>query len=78
MTSGMAAISATLMSLCNTGDHIVASNTIYGAQHCGLRATRFNQVIKDDGQTNDPLLWGICEVVAVAFVGCVICGREEA
>ena len=29
-SSGMAAISATLMALCGTGDHIVASNTIYG------------------------------------------------
>ncbi len=28
--SGMGAISATLMALCGTGDHIVASNTIYG------------------------------------------------
>lgn len=28
--SGMAAISATLLALCGTGDHIVAANTLYG------------------------------------------------
>jgi len=33
--SGMSAISCTLLQLCNSGDHIVASNTIYGARtHC--------------------------------------------
>ncbi|GIL64897.1 hypothetical protein Vafri_18736 [Volvox africanus] len=36
-SSGMAAISATLMALCNTGDHIVASNTIYGGSHALLK-----------------------------------------
>jgi len=31
--SGMAAISCTLIQLCNTGDHIVASNTVYGGTY---------------------------------------------
>ncbi|MGD8846743.1 MAG: PLP-dependent transferase, partial [Desulfobacteraceae bacterium] len=31
--SGMAAISCTLLQLCHTGDHLVASNTIYGGTH---------------------------------------------
>lgn len=31
--SGMAAISATLMQLCNAGDHIVSSNTVYGGTY---------------------------------------------
>ncbi|KXZ56136.1 hypothetical protein GPECTOR_1g115 [Gonium pectorale] len=33
----MAAISSTLLALCNTGDHIVASNTIYGGSHALLK-----------------------------------------
>ena len=28
--AGMAAITATIMQLCNSGDHIVASSTVYG------------------------------------------------
>ncbi|GIL72314.1 hypothetical protein Vretimale_3976 [Volvox reticuliferus] len=36
-SSGMAAISSTLMALCNSGDHIVASNTIYGGSHALLK-----------------------------------------
>jgi methionine-gamma-lyase len=31
--SGMAAISATLIQLCNTGDHIVSANTVYGGTY---------------------------------------------
>jgi len=31
--SGMAAISATLMQLCDSGDHIVSSNTVYGGTY---------------------------------------------
>jgi methionine-gamma-lyase len=31
--SGMSAISATLMQLCNAGDHIVSSNTVYGGTY---------------------------------------------
>ncbi len=31
--SGMAAISATLLNICNSGDHIVAANTIYGGSY---------------------------------------------
>lgn len=31
--SGMAAISATLMQLCNAGDHIVSSNAVYGGTY---------------------------------------------
>jgi methionine-gamma-lyase len=34
--SGMAAISGTLMQLCNTGDHIVSSGTIYGGTYALL------------------------------------------
>jgi methionine-gamma-lyase len=34
--SGMAAISGTLMQLCNTGDHIVSSNTVYGGTYALL------------------------------------------
>ena len=34
--SGMAAISSTLLQLCQKGDHIVASNTIYGGTHALL------------------------------------------
>jgi len=34
--SGMAAISATLMQLCDTGDHIVSSNTVYGGTYALL------------------------------------------
>ncbi|MBW1712198.1 MAG: aminotransferase class I/II-fold pyridoxal phosphate-dependent enzyme, partial [Deltaproteobacteria bacterium] len=34
--SGMAAISCTLLQLCRTGDHIVASNTIYGGSYALL------------------------------------------
>jgi methionine-gamma-lyase len=35
--SGMSAISCTLLQLCNNGDHIVASNTIYGGTHALLK-----------------------------------------
>jgi methionine-gamma-lyase len=35
--SGMAAISATLIQLCNTGDHIVSSNTVYGGTYALLQ-----------------------------------------
>ena len=48
-SSGMAAISATLLQLCSSGDHIVASNTVYGGTFallksffpakCGIRTT---------------------------------------
>ncbi|MCP4047706.1 MAG: aminotransferase class I/II-fold pyridoxal phosphate-dependent enzyme, partial [Gammaproteobacteria bacterium] len=31
--SGMSAISATMMQLCNAGDHIVSSNTVYGGTY---------------------------------------------
>ena len=31
--SGMAAISGTLLQLCNAGDHIVSSNTVYGGTY---------------------------------------------
>jgi len=34
--SGMSAISATLMQLCNTGDHIVSSNAVYGGTYALL------------------------------------------
>ncbi|HTM21364.1 MAG TPA: aminotransferase class V-fold PLP-dependent enzyme [Kofleriaceae bacterium] len=34
--SGMAAIAATLLQLCDTGDHVVASNAIYGGTHALL------------------------------------------
>ena len=34
--SGMAAISCTLLQLCKLGDHIVASNTVYGGTHALL------------------------------------------
>ena len=34
--SGMAAISAAILQLCNSGDHIVASNTIYGGTYALL------------------------------------------
>ena len=34
--SGMAAISATLIQLCNSGDHIVSSNTVYGGSYALL------------------------------------------
>eukprot|EP00877_Chromochloris_zofingiensis_P010162 jgi/Chrzof1/539/Cz01g19150.t1 len=37
-SSGMAAISSTLLALCETGDHIVASNTVYGGTHALLKA----------------------------------------
>jgi cystathionine beta-lyase/cystathionine gamma-synthase len=30
MAAGMAAISSTLMAICNSGDHIVCSSTVYG------------------------------------------------
>ena len=35
--SGMAAISCTLLQLCKVGDHIVASDTVYGGTHALLR-----------------------------------------
>ena len=35
--SGMAAISCTLMQLCEYGDHIVSSDTVYGGTHALLR-----------------------------------------
>ena len=35
--SGMAAISCTLLQLCQTGDHIVSSDTVYGGTHALLR-----------------------------------------
>jgi methionine-gamma-lyase len=34
--SGMSAIAAVLMQLCSSGDHIVASNRLYGGSHCYL------------------------------------------
>src|SRR5210317_2096796 len=34
--SGMAAISGTLFQLCNSGDHVVSSNTIYGGSYALL------------------------------------------
>ena len=36
-SSGMAAISATLFNLCNSGDHIVSSNAVYGGTHALLK-----------------------------------------
>ena len=36
-SSGMAAISCTLLQLCQEGDHIVASDTMYGGTHALLR-----------------------------------------
>jgi methionine-gamma-lyase len=35
--SGMSAISSTLLQLCKAGDHIVASNTVYGGTHALLQ-----------------------------------------
>ena len=35
--SGMAAISSTLLHICSTGDHIIASNAIYGGTHALLK-----------------------------------------
>jgi O-acetylhomoserine/O-acetylserine sulfhydrylase-like pyridoxal-dependent enzyme len=32
-SSGLSSIACALLNLCNTGDHIVASNTLYGAQY---------------------------------------------
>ncbi|KAK9821713.1 hypothetical protein WJX81_001329 [Elliptochloris bilobata] len=37
-SSGMAAISAVLLQLCNTGDHIVCSNTVYGGTFALLKS----------------------------------------
>jgi methionine-gamma-lyase len=37
-SSGMSAISCALMQLCKHGDHIVASNTIYGGSHALLKS----------------------------------------
>mmetsp|Transcript_38185 Transcript_38185/g.85103 ORF Transcript_38185/g.85103 Transcript_38185/m.85103 type:complete len:603 (+) Transcript_38185:88-1896(+) len=37
-SSGMAAISSTLMALCNAGDHVVASNTVYGGTYALLKS----------------------------------------
>ncbi len=34
--SGMAAISAAILQLCNSGDHVVASNTVYGGSYALL------------------------------------------
>jgi methionine-gamma-lyase len=34
--SGMSAIAGTVMQLCNSGDHVVSSNTIYGGTHALL------------------------------------------
>lgn len=34
--SGMSAISSTLLQICHSGDHIIASNTIYGGTHALL------------------------------------------
>ncbi|KDD74521.1 Cys/Met metabolism PLP-dependent enzyme, partial [Helicosporidium sp. ATCC 50920] len=36
-SSGMAAISAALLALCDSGDHIVASNTVYGGTYALLK-----------------------------------------
>nr|BAU71133.1 methionine-gamma-lyase [Parachlorella kessleri] len=36
-SSGMAAISSTLLALCNSGDHIVASNAVYGGTFALLK-----------------------------------------
>ncbi|MEJ2130979.1 MAG: aminotransferase class I/II-fold pyridoxal phosphate-dependent enzyme [Gammaproteobacteria bacterium] len=36
-SSGMAAISAVILHLCNAGDHVVASNALYGGTHALLR-----------------------------------------
>lgn len=42
--SGMGAITATLMQLCNAGDHIISSRTIYGGTYAFLKnfAPKFN------------------------------------
>ena len=37
--SGMAAISATLLALCNSGDHIVCSNAVYGGAFALMKAS---------------------------------------
>ncbi|PNH12499.1 Methionine gamma-lyase [Tetrabaena socialis] len=37
-SSGMAAISSALLAICNSGDHIVASNTCYGGTHALLKS----------------------------------------
>ena len=36
--SGMAAIAGTLLALCNSGDHIVASNAIYGGSFALMKS----------------------------------------
>ncbi|KAL6748161.1 Cys/Met metabolism PLP-dependent enzyme-domain-containing protein [Haematococcus lacustris] len=36
-SSGMAAISCALLALCNAGDHVVSSNTVYGGTHALLK-----------------------------------------
>ncbi|KAK9803877.1 hypothetical protein WJX72_001286 [[Myrmecia] bisecta] len=51
-SSGLAAISSTLLRICNTGDHIVSSNAVYGGSFalmkdflptkCGIRTTFVN------------------------------------
>ena len=35
--SGMAAVSSSLLQLCSTGDHVVASNAVYGGTHALLK-----------------------------------------
>lgn len=37
-SSGMAAISSTLLALCKSGDHIIASNTVYGGTFAFLKS----------------------------------------
>ncbi|MEN8185581.1 MAG: aminotransferase class I/II-fold pyridoxal phosphate-dependent enzyme [Bacteroidota bacterium] len=54
--SGMGAITPTLMQLCNTGDHIVSSRTIYGGSYAFLKnfapkfgiTTTFVDITKND------------------------------
>jgi hypothetical protein len=38
--SGMAAISATLLALCDSGDHIVCSNAVYGGTFALMKVSR--------------------------------------
>lgn len=38
--SGMAAISACLLALCDSGDHVVASNTVYGGTFALMKARK--------------------------------------
>jgi methionine-gamma-lyase len=69
--SGMAAISSIMLSLCKSGDNVVASNTLYGGTHQFFMETlpRYNiDVMEVDGTTLDNFTNSINEKTRCIYI----------